>query len=227
MYYDHPAEPAAYAARNQFMFGTELLVAPITSPADPVTGLGRVKAWLPEGTWTDVFTGLTYTGGRTIYLHRDLASIPVLAKAGAIVPMTPADAVLDGIGLPSVVEVKAYPGADGAFTLAEDNDDDRWARTRITYDEASGEVTVHDVEGASATLPDDRTYRVEVVRGSLTAEERVFALLDRAQMAFDLKAAVYDAVRAAPDAGAAVIALQALDLPGYVLGAVSEILVAG
>ena len=56
------------------------------SPADRDTGLGRVKAWLPEGTWTDVFTGQTYTGGRSLYLHRDLTSIPVLAKAGAIVP---------------------------------------------------------------------------------------------------------------------------------------------
>jgi alpha-glucosidase (family GH31 glycosyl hydrolase) len=224
MYYDHPEEAAAYTVPNQFMFGTELLVAPITSPADPVTGLGRVKAWLPEGTWTDVFTGLTYSGGRTVYLHRDLTSIPVLAKAGAIVPMTPADALLDGTGLPSVVEVKAYAGADGSFTLAEDHDDGRWAKTRISYDDASGEVTVHDVEGDAATLPPDRTYRVEVVRSSLTSEERVFALLDRAQMGFELKAAAYDAVRAAPDGGSAVLALQALDLPTGVLGAVSELL---
>ena len=39
------------------MFGTELLVAPITSPRDPATGLARVRRWLPEGTWVDVFTG--------------------------------------------------------------------------------------------------------------------------------------------------------------------------
>ena len=85
---------------------------------------------------------------------------------------------------------------------------------------------MHDVEGDAATLPADRTYRVEVVRSTRTAEERVFALLDRAQMGFELKAAVHDAVRTAPDAGSAVLALQALDLPGSVLGAVSEILLA-
>ena len=94
------------------------------------------------------------------------------------------------------------------------------------YDDASGEVTVHGVEGDAATLPADRTYRVEVVRPSLTAEERVFAVLDRAQMAFEVKVAVYDAVRAAPDPGAAVITLQAMELPGHLLGAVSEILLA-
>ena len=68
MYYDHPDEPAAYACRNQFMFGSELLVAPITSPADRSTGLGRVRAWLPPGDWVDVFTGQRYVGGRSVYV---------------------------------------------------------------------------------------------------------------------------------------------------------------
>jgi alpha-glucosidase (family GH31 glycosyl hydrolase) len=223
MYYDHPDEGAAYDVPNQFMFGSELLVAPITSPADRDTGLGRVKAWLPEGSWTDVFTGQNYTGGRSLYLHRDLTSIPVLAKAGAIVPHAAEDELLDGTGVPSVIDLLVYPGADGELTLAEDNDDDRWALTRITYDDASGQVTVHDTEGHPDTLPDDRTYRVEVVRTSTTSAERAFALLDRAQMGFDLKARVHDLVRTNEPAEA-VLALQALDLSPYLLGALSEIL---
>ncbi|HEX2550937.1 MAG TPA: TIM-barrel domain-containing protein, partial [Nocardioidaceae bacterium] len=223
MYYDHPDEAAAYDVPNQFMFGSELLVAPITTPADRDTGLGRVKAWLPDGTWTDVFTGQTYTGGRSLYLHRDLTSIPVLARAGAIVPKAPEDSVLDGTGLPSVVELTVYPGADGDFTLAEDNDDDRWALTRVTYDDASGEVTVHDTVGHREALPEDRTYRVEVVRPTTTATERVFALLDRAQVGFDLKDRIYRLIRTSEPADA-VLALQGLDLPPYLLGALSEIL---
>jgi alpha-glucosidase (family GH31 glycosyl hydrolase) len=226
MYYDHPDEPGAYTCPNQFMFGSELLVAPITTPADRSTGLARVKAWLPEGAWTDVFTGLTYTGGRTVYLHRDLTSIPVLARAGAIVPMVPAEALTDGTGVPPVVEIRVFAGADGSFTLAEDDDDDRWALTPMTYDDRTGELTVHPVEGDLGTLPDDRGYRVEVVPPDHATEARMFALLDRAQLGFDLKEAVHDAVRAAPDAGAAVLALQALDVPPELLSAVSEILLA-
>lgn len=225
MYYDHPDEPAAYDVPNQFMFGTELMVAPITTPIDPVTGLGRVRTWLPEGSWTDVFTGLTYTGGRTIDLHRDLSSLPVLAKAGAIVTMAPVDALLDGVGLPEAVEVTAYPGADGAFTLSEDQGD-QWVHTWITYDEARGEVTVHDPEGDPEILPGGRSYLVEVARPGRGAEERVFALLDRAQMGFKLKAATYDVVRSAPDPASAVLTLQAMHLPGHLLGALSEILLA-
>ena len=87
MYYDHPSERAAYGVPNQFMFGTELLVAPITEPADPGTRMGSVEAWLPEGEWIDVFTGLRYRGGRRIALHRDLDSIPVLVRPGTVLPL--------------------------------------------------------------------------------------------------------------------------------------------
>ncbi len=224
MYYDHPDEPEAYECRNEFMFGTELLVAPITSPADRETGLGRVKAWLPDGTWTDVFTGLTYSGGRTVYLHRDLSSIPVLARAGAIVPMVPAETL--GTDLPSVVEVLVYAGADGELTLVEDRDDERWARTRMTYDDEAGELTIHDVEGDASTLPDDRTYRVVVVPQSDDVADRVFTLLDRTRMGLDLKASVLATIESSADPGAAVLALQAFDLSPLLLSALSELLLA-
>ncbi len=59
-----------------------------------------------------------------------------------------------------------------------------------------------------------------------TPDERVFALLDRAQIPFELKASAYDVVRAASDAGSAVLALQSLDLSPTLLGAISEILLA-
>jgi alpha-glucosidase (family GH31 glycosyl hydrolase) len=226
MYYDHPDEPAAYACRNEFMFGPDLLVAPITTPADRETGLGRVRAWLPEGTWTDVFTGLTYTGGRTVYLHRDLTSIPVLARAGAIVPMVPQEHLGNGADLPAEVEVRVYAGADGDFTLVEDRDDERWARTRLTWDDAAAKLTVHDVEGDADTLPDDRTYRVVVVQPSGDVDDRLFTLLDRAQMGYDLKATIFRTIHESGSPAAAALALQGLDLSPVLLGALSELLLA-
>ena len=50
---------------------------------DRRTGLARVKAWLPDGLWVDVLTDLVYEGGRTLHLHRDLATIPVFYLKGA------------------------------------------------------------------------------------------------------------------------------------------------
>jgi len=240
MYYDHPSERAAYGVPNQFMFGTELLVAPITEPADPGTRMGSVEAWLPEGEWIDVFTGLRYRGGRTIALHRDLDSIPVLARPGTILPLA-ADG--PGTDLPDRVELHVFAGGDGEFTLAEDRDDGRWARTTFTY--AGGELTIGPVEGDADTLP-ERTY-VVVPHGFASAEpievrdgrasidlepapddtiERLFALLDRAHMGNPVKNKIYDAVTAAPTPADAALELIAMDLDPPLLGAVTELLLA-
>ena len=118
-----------------------------------------------------------------------------------------------------------YAGADGEFTLVEDRDDERWARTRLTWDDAAGELTVHDAEGDPATLPADRTYRVVVVQPSDDVDDRLFALLDRAQMGYDLKATL-PTIRGRDSPAATVLALQALDLSPALLGALSELLLA-
>ena len=240
MYYDHPSERAAYGVPNQFMFGTELLVAPITEPADPGTRMGSVEAWLPDGEWIDVFTGLRYRGGRTIALHRDLDSIPVLVRPGTILPLA-ADG--PGTDLPDRVELHVFAGGDGGFTLAEDRDDGRWARTTFTYE--AGELTIGEVEGDADTLP-ERTYVVvphgfastepiEVSDGRVRLDggpapddtiERVFALLDRAHMGNPVKNRIYDAVTAAPTPADAALELIAMDLDPPLLAAVTELLLA-
>ncbi|HEX5811464.1 MAG TPA: TIM-barrel domain-containing protein, partial [Pseudonocardia sp.] len=156
MYYAHPDDADAYRVRNQYLFGDRLLVAPITTPADRATGLGSVRAWLPPGRWTDVFTGVTYRGGTTILLHRDLDTIPVLAPAGAILPLA-ADAQ-QGVANPEALELRVYAGADGEFTLAEDQDDERWALTRFTL--TGDELRIHPVEGEHGSVPATRRYDV-------------------------------------------------------------------
>ena len=160
MYYDHPDAAAAYQVRNQCMFGDRLLVAPITAPMDPATLLGSVTAWLPPGAWVDVFTGVTYRGDRSIALHRDLDSIPVLAPAGAILALTPVGDVAFGTANPDALELRVYAGADGEFVLAEDRDDEQWAETRFTYDAGSGDLVVHPVSGAVGSVPVTRRYEI-------------------------------------------------------------------
>jgi Glycosyl hydrolases family 31 len=161
LYYDHPEEQAAYAVRNEYSFGDRLLVAPITTPVDRATRLGAVRAWLPPGRWTDVFTGLVYRvdspGGTTITLHRDLETIPVLAPAGAILPLV-AGGPGNGTANPDALELRVYAGADGSFVLAEDRDDEEWAETRFTF--AGGEVRISPVDGARAAVPAERRFDV-------------------------------------------------------------------
>ena len=86
MYYQYPEKQEAYAVKNQYFFGSELIVNPITSPTDKTVRTGSVVTWLPEGLWFDFFTGMAYHGGKKIRMHRPIDTIPVLAKAGGILP---------------------------------------------------------------------------------------------------------------------------------------------
>jgi len=122
MYYTFPQMDEAYRAHNQYLFGSELMIAPITQPIDSEARLAGVKTWLPSGTWFDFFNGLRIEGNRMLTLWRPLSQIPVLAKAGAILPLTgEEESRQNGVELPQSMEVRVFGGADGDFSLYEDD----------------------------------------------------------------------------------------------------------
>lgn len=159
----------AFSSPNTFLFGSRLLVAPITSPADRATGLGAVSTWLPEGQWVDFFTDLRYTGGRMVHLHRPLSGYPVLARAGAVVPLTGPDEY--GVGNPETFEVHVFVGATGSFTLYEDDDaaEPRAVRTHLDWDDAAGRFTIAPAVGDLDVVPARRRWTL-VLHGISDAE---------------------------------------------------------
>ncbi|MFS0700393.1 TIM-barrel domain-containing protein [Cellulomonas sp. 179-A 4D5 NHS] len=160
MYYRDPRADEAYRVPQQYEFGTELVVAAVTAPADRSTGLGRVTAWLPDGTWVDVLTDLVYDGGREIHLHRDLTTVPVLAAAGAVVPLDgSAEPGNDPVN-PAHLELLVVVGADGAFELLEDDDTTTGdlVRTRTTFTQETGSLVVHPAQGPLHAVPATRTW---------------------------------------------------------------------
>ncbi|MCD8336457.1 MAG: glycoside hydrolase family 31 protein [Lachnospiraceae bacterium] len=168
MYYYNPENREAYQHKNEYYFGTELIVHPITSKTDSETRMGSVKTWLPEGTWIDFFTGMIYQGNRTIRMHRSIDTIPVLAKAGAIVPMQPGEDVSSRTDNPARMLIKVFGGADGAFELYEDdgitNEFEQGAFVTTKYqlnwsDEKS--FIIEAAEGKTELIPARRDYRVE------------------------------------------------------------------
>jgi alpha-glucosidase (family GH31 glycosyl hydrolase) len=168
MYHLAPDEPAAYSVPNEFAFGTELIVAPITTPRDAVTLLGSAKAWLPEGTWTDIATGVVIDGGRTVELHRDLGSVPAFLKAGGILPLA-AEHETDATRNPQHLEVLVAPGADGTFTLVEDDDTGTTpatiptVRTPLDWDQRGGTLTIGAADGPAGIVPETRTWTVTLL----------------------------------------------------------------
>ena len=118
MYYDYDCQDA-YDAKDQFIFGGKLLVCPITKPLDKQINLASAKVWLPEGRWTDIFNGRIYQGGQWVTMHRDLDTIPVLAKEGAIVPMY-RNAETNDLSLSQPLEIHLWRG-NGSYELYEDD----------------------------------------------------------------------------------------------------------
>jgi hypothetical protein len=135
MYYRYDTD-SAYEVKNQYIFGGQLIVAPITKPMDKRLNLGKVKVWLPEGRWTDIFSGRIYdiksqksertsaasvneNGGAWVTMHRDLDSIPVLAHAGSIVPMY-RNADTNDLSLDQPLEIHLWRG-NGEYELYEDD----------------------------------------------------------------------------------------------------------
>jgi alpha-glucosidase (family GH31 glycosyl hydrolase) len=165
MYYEYPEEPAAYSVPNQYLFGTEMIAAPITTPSDPKLHLGQVKTWLPDGTWIDLFTGLIYQGGRSTHLYRPMHQIPVLAKAGAIIPLTHQSEVSNGTPNPATFEIRVFAGASGEFDLLEDNDDvdPVPARTPMRLDWEKGTFTIGPATGDLSHIPPIRNFELTFV----------------------------------------------------------------
>ena len=164
MYYAYPEEENAYKVKNQYFFGSELMVAPITSKINPKTNLASVDVWLPEGRWTDIYTGAIYQGGKKIRMFRGIESIPVLAKEGAIIPLSANDRDNDWTN-PKDMVIRIFRG-NNTFSLYEDDGETNayqkgdFAITKYSVSEENSKVnfTISPAEGNCSTLPKKRNY---------------------------------------------------------------------
>ena len=171
MYYAYPEHASAYHARGQYQLGDDLLAAPIAEPADARTGLVTKDVWLPPGTWYRFDTGEALVGPRWVRISADLATILLFARAGAIVPT--ARPALHLADVPhDWLDIRVFPGGDGAFRLYEDDGlseaylrgEYEWTAFTCTADGSGRRVLrIEPVEGRCPALPATRAYRVTFV----------------------------------------------------------------
>lgn len=177
MYYAYPENWDAYGRKNEYFFGSELIAAPVTTPRIENLNVAKTKVWLPEGLWFDFFTDTVYQGGRNQNMYRSIDQIPVLAKAGAILPMTDEIRAIDTEKNPEELTVRVYPGADNSFTLYEDDNITEGYRqgicavTEMNLNWQEKTFTIKPSAGDLTLLPKQRIWKIELHK--VTAEEAV------------------------------------------------------
>lgn len=181
MYYSYADKKDAYNVPNQYMFGSELMVCPITTPQHKSINMGSVEAWIPPGRWTDIFTNQSYEGEQKITMFRDIDTIPVLAKEGAIIPLSADEG--NKTDNPKCFEIWAFSG-NNSFTMIEDSSkadyQNHRAETTFSIEYVNNEITftIDKVQGDRTVIPSKRNYRVIVKDIVKNGEPLVFEVKD-------------------------------------------------
>jgi alpha-D-xyloside xylohydrolase len=160
---DFRDDPATLEIGDQFMFGPDLLVSPVLTEH----AISRL-AYLPAGTeWYDFWTGDRTAGGTSITAQAPLDRIPLDVRAGSILPLGP---VIEYAGQATdPIELRIYPGADGNFTLYEDEGDSfryekgTHATIPIHWDDATRTLTLGGRDGSFPGMPAGHTFNVVMV----------------------------------------------------------------
>lgn len=116
-YYEYPKIIDEPQYQNQYFFGSNMFIAPITTKKNPVINRVMKKIYVPNGIWFDLMKGKKYNGNKTYNnFYRD-EDYPVFVKAGSIVPLN--NNIKEDI--PSTLEVGIYPLDNGEYNLYEDD----------------------------------------------------------------------------------------------------------
>lgn len=163
MYYTYPKEKDAYSVKNEYMFGSELLVCPVTTKLDKNTKTAFTKIWLPEGRWTNIFDGRIYKGGQIVTVSSPINTIPVLAKEGAVIPMS--EDTGNTCGNPKNLTFNIYRG-NNEFSLYEDDgetmnfENGEYSISKVNVSENGNELQISVTGGKQIdSIPSNRNYK--------------------------------------------------------------------
>lgn len=192
MYYPYPDEREAYNFPNQYLFGSEMFVAPITTPTIADIDMSTEDVWLPEGVWYDFFSDLRYQGGTKIKVCRDINSIPVFVKAGGIVPLS-GDYMEDPETLPNKIVVHVFPGENNRYSMFEHVGEDI-AETIFEYDEKNRQLT-YTVNDPKKIVPLDREIEIIIhnaeANQNVLVEAEIIKRLQNTRMSYDTKKEIF------------------------------------
>ena len=148
---------------DEFMYGQAFLVNPVTEPAAI-----RRQVYLPDAKWYDFWSGISSRGAGEITAEAPSDRLPLYVRAGSIVPLGP-DLQWSTEKPADPIELRIYGGADGEFTLYEDENDNYnyekgiHATISFRWDDAKQVLTIGDRQGEFPGMVTSRTFHIVFV----------------------------------------------------------------
>ena len=162
---DFADDSQALDVGDQYLFGPAVMVSPVTKEA-----AASRSVYLPGQTaWYDFWTGKRESGGQRVEAAAPIAIIPLYVPAGSILPLGP---VVQHVNERPAdpIELRVYRGADGAFTLYEDQGETYdyekgvYATIPLTWNEAGASLTIGPRHGEFPGMLKERAFRVVFVK---------------------------------------------------------------
>ena len=163
--------------KNQYYFGSQLLVCPILDKKDPTMNRTVHRFFIPDGVWYDFRTGKKFPGNKKYVSFFKEEDYPVFAHGGSIIPLSNRSDY-NNVGLPTDMEIQIFPGVSNTYTLYEDDGitslykEGYYLKTSIDYNYLRNNYTViiRAIDGKSGIVPEVRNYKM-VFRNTKQADE--------------------------------------------------------
>jgi len=174
--FDFMHDPHVYDIKDQYLFGPALMICPVTEPMyDARHSLPLEKAektrpvYLPTGClWYDFWTHESYAGGQEITAQASLDIMPIFVKAGSIIPVAEV-AQHAAASSNREITLRIYPGADGHFTLYQDEQDNynyeqgAYSTIELSWDNDQGILSLGERLGHFTGMEETIVFTIDVV----------------------------------------------------------------
>jgi alpha-D-xyloside xylohydrolase len=173
--FDFVNDSKVFDIKDQYMFGKSIMVCPVTNSmyydkeSKPLENIPKQrKVYLPNGCgWYNFHTNEFLAGGQEIIADADISIIPLFVKAGSIIPLAEV-AQSSKESSDNEIELIVYPGADGEFTLYQDEKDNynyekgKYSLINIRWNDGEDNLTIGQREGSYAGMPSMITFKVKI-----------------------------------------------------------------
>ncbi len=191
---DFPGDKEALDVNDEYLFGKAFLVCPVTESMyskdkkEDWSSIRSTEVYLPNGTeWIDFWTGEKHAGGQKISRETPIDIIPLFVKAGSVIPVGP------GVQFATEkrwdeLEIRIYEGANGEFTLYEDENDnynyEKGLYSTITFNWNNDKktLTINERKGSFPGMLNERKFNIVYVNKNRGVGMRTAAAPDRQVM---------------------------------------------